>query len=192
MLRLSYGGVYIALKDYAGVLVEHRGEALCIDVVQPTCPHIFYSHERHYGGYAGNFYAPFTGNVKVGETVRTGPFVVRPVEAYNITKLRDGKPIHSKGEGVGYVVEISGATIYHMGDTDLIQALTAVGRPDILLVPTGGDGVMTPEEAADAVKLLRPKIAVPIHFNEVKLYVKFRDIAQPYTQVVNLKQRAVL
>jgi hypothetical protein len=46
---------------------------------------------------------------------------------------------------------------------------------------------MTPEEAAEAVKLLRPKIALPVHFVEGKLYVKFRDIAQPYTQVINLK-----
>ncbi len=46
---------------------------------------------------------------------------------------------------------------------------------------------MTPEEAADVVMLLRPKIAVPIHFNERRQFVKFRDIAQPYTQVILLK-----
>jgi len=189
MLRLNYNGVYIALKDYAGIMVEHRGEMLCIDVLQPTCFHIFYthSHKRHYGDYAGDFYAPFRGNVKVGEAIKTGPFVAKPVEAYNITKLKEGKPIHGRGEGVGYVVEAAGVIIYHMGDTDLIQAITAVGRPDILVVPIGGDGVMTPEEAAEAVKLLRPKTAIPVHFGDGKLYVRFRDIAQPYTQVINLK-----
>lgn len=189
MLRLNYGGVYIALRDYAGVVVEHRGEALCIDVLQPKCPHVLYthSHVRHYGGYTGDFYATFRGNVKVGEVIRTGPFVIRPVEAYNITKFKDGEPLHRRWDGVGYVVEVAGVAIYHMGDTDLIPAITAAGRPDVLVVPIGGDGVMTPEEAAEAVKLLRPKIALPVHFVEGKLYVKFRDIAQPYTQVINLK-----
>jgi L-ascorbate metabolism protein UlaG (beta-lactamase superfamily) len=45
---------------------------------------------------------------------------------------------------------------------------------------------MTPEEAADAVALLRPKIAVPIHYTDKKQYVKFRDVAYPYANVVAL------
>ncbi len=56
----------------------------------------------------------------------------------------------------------------------------------VLFIPIGGVTVMTPEEAADAVMLLRPTITVPIHFNERRDFVKFRDIAQPYTQVVLL------
>jgi L-ascorbate metabolism protein UlaG (beta-lactamase superfamily) len=57
---------------------------------------------------------------------------------------------------------------------------------DVLLVPIGGGSVMTPEEAADAVALLRPKIAVPIHYTDMKHYVKFRDMAHPYTNVIAL------
>ena len=53
-------------------------------------------------------------------------------------------------------------------------------------MPIGGSSVMTPEEAADAVALLRPKIAVPIHYTDKKHYVKFRDVAHPYTNIIAL------
>jgi L-ascorbate metabolism protein UlaG (beta-lactamase superfamily) len=73
-----------------------------------------------------------------------------------------------------------------MGDTDLIKEMTEMKDVEVLLVPIGGGSVMTPEEAADAVALLRPKIAVPIHYTHKKQYVKFRDVAYPYTNVIAL------
>jgi len=54
------------------------------------------------------------------------------------------------------------------------------------VVPIGGGSVMTPEKTADAIALLRPKIAVPIHYTDKKHYVKFRDVAHPYTNVIAL------
>jgi glyoxylase-like metal-dependent hydrolase (beta-lactamase superfamily II) len=188
-LRLNYGGVVLSLRDYAGAVAEYRGESLCIDVLRPDCRHVFYTHghERHYGGYAGKFYAPFRGNVIAGTAVRAGPFRVLVIDAYNITKVAGGRPVHSRGEGVGYVIEVAGVVMYHAGDTDLTPQMLEVGRHDIALLPIGGDGVMTPEEAAEAVKLLRPKIAIPVHFTEARHYVKFRDMAQPYAQIMNLK-----
>jgi hypothetical protein len=188
-LRLSYGGVVLSLRDYAGAVIEYRGESVCVDVLRPECPHVLYTHahERHYGGYAGEFYAPFRGNVAAGTAVRAGPFRVLATEAYNITKLAGGRPAHGRGEVAGYIIETAGVVIYHAGDTDLIPQMLDVGRPDIVLLPIGGDGVMTPEEAAEAVKLLRPKIAIPVHFSSARHYVKFRDMAQPYAQIVNLK-----
>jgi L-ascorbate metabolism protein UlaG (beta-lactamase superfamily) len=53
-------------------------------------------------------------------------------------------------------------------------------------MPIGGSSVMTPEVATDAVALLQPKIAVPIHYTDMKHYVKFRDVAHPYTNVIAL------
>ena len=47
---------------------------------------------------------------------------------------------------------------------------------------------MTPEEAANALMLLRPKIAVPTHYTDKRHYVKFRDAAHPYANVVALHQ----
>jgi L-ascorbate metabolism protein UlaG (beta-lactamase superfamily) len=81
-----------------------------------------------------------------------------------ITKTKCGKPIRLKGFRVGYLVETGGVKIYHIGDTDLIKEMTEI--VDVLLVPIGGGSVTTQEEAADAVALLRPKIAVLIHYTD--------------------------
>ncbi|ABL87386.1 beta-lactamase fold-like Zn-dependent hydrolase [Pyrobaculum islandicum DSM 4184] len=183
MLRLVFRDVRIVRWDYAGVEISAGGESLCIDVLKPPCRHVLYTHihPRHYGGVGG--LAPPA--VKPGDRLELGPFAVSVVEAYNMTKLINGAPVHPKGFGVGYLVEVGGVSLYHPGDTDLIGEMAKI-KTDIFLAPIGGDGTMTAEEAAEAVKLIRPKIAIPIHFGEMRPYVKFRDISQPYTQVVYL------
>jgi L-ascorbate metabolism protein UlaG (beta-lactamase superfamily) len=103
-----------------------------------------------------------------------------------ITKTKYSKPIRPKGFRAGYLVETGGVKIYHMGDTDLIKETTEIKDVDVLLVPIGGGSVMTPEEAAGAVALLRPKVAVPIHYTDKKQYVKSRDVAHPYANVIAL------
>lgn len=180
------------LKGLAGVAVKSSGETLCVDVLNTAgCDYLLYSHshEAHFPGGVDAFYSPFGGAVvRPGDVLELGPFKVSVVHAYNVTKTRDGRPIHPKGFGVGYVVEAGGVKIYHMGDTDLVKEVAEVKGVDVLLAPIGGGSVMTPEEAADAVMLLRPKIAVPIHYADKKSYVKFRDVAHPYTNVIALHQ----
>ncbi|ACB39348.1 MBL fold metallo-hydrolase [Pyrobaculum neutrophilum] len=184
MLRLLFRGVAVVRRDYAGVEISAGGDSLCIDVLKPACRHVLYTHlhPRHYGG-AGGLAPPA---VKPGDRLELGPFAVSVVEAYNVTKLVGGAPAHPKGTGVGYLVEADGVSLYHPGDTDLIGEMAKI-RADVFLAPIGGDGTMTAEEAAEAVKLIRPKIAVPIHFEGARPYIKFRDISQPYTQVVHLE-----
>lgn len=57
--------------------------------------------------------------------------------------------------------------IYHMGDTNLFADLRLYGdlyRPHVALVPIGDHYTMGPEEAAIAVDMVRPKLAIPIHY----------------------------
>jgi len=57
--------------------------------------------------------------------------------------------------------------IYHMGDTNIFADLKLYGdlyRPHVALVPMGDHFTMGPEEAAMAVEMVRPKLAIPIHY----------------------------
>ena len=72
---------------------------------------------------------------------------------------------------VGFVIEAAGTRIYFAGDTDLFPGIEdAIGRIDLALLPVWGwgpslgDGHMDPQTAARAAALLRPRIAVPIHW----------------------------
>jgi len=73
------------------------------------------------------------------------------------------------GAGVpaGFVIE-SGKTVYHAGDTALFGDMALIGmlHPlDVALLPIGGFYTMDAVQAAKAVEMLKPKIAVPMHYN---------------------------
>jgi L-ascorbate metabolism protein UlaG (beta-lactamase superfamily) len=76
---------------------------------------------------------------------------------------------HPGGEAVGWIIELeNGFRIYHAGDTAAFGDMRMIGerfRPDLALVPIGGNFTMDPAEAAWAVKeLLRPKAVIPMHY----------------------------
>ncbi len=95
-----------------------------------------------------------------GKVINRG-VVIETVPAYNI-----GKPYHKKDSCVGYVVDINGTRIYHSGDTDLIPEMKDI-KCDIALLPVGGTYTMDAEEAAKAVELIQPKIAIPMHYGTI-------------------------
>ncbi len=97
-----------------------------------------------------------------GETVTVAGVRVRAVAAYNTNKK-----FHPKADGkVGFVVTIGGVVYYHAGDTDVIPEMTGLA-PDVALLPVSGTYVMTAEEAAEAARAIRPKVAVPMHYGAI-------------------------
>jgi L-ascorbate metabolism protein UlaG (beta-lactamase superfamily) len=79
-------------------------------------------------------------------------------------------PFGAQTEALGYVIEADGRRVYFAGDTDLYDGMSELGELDLALVPvwgwgpTLGSGHLDPERAAEAVALLEPRIAVPIHW----------------------------
>jgi L-ascorbate metabolism protein UlaG (beta-lactamase superfamily) len=80
----------------------------------------------------------------------------------------DGSPANYAGNPGGFLISIkNGPVIYHTGDTDLFadMALIPHFRPVTLMLTCIGDQfTMGPERAAEAVKLVNPKMVVPMHF----------------------------
>jgi L-ascorbate metabolism protein UlaG (beta-lactamase superfamily) len=72
------------------------------------------------------------------------------------------------GMSCGLVVSMGGVTVYHCGDTTIFGDMKLIGeiyRPDIACVPIGDRFTMGPDLAARATELIRPKVAIPIHYN---------------------------
>ena len=61
-------------------------------------------------------------------------------------------------------------TVYFAGDTDLFDGMAEIGPVDVALLPVSGwgprlpAGHLDPRGAAEALRLLRPRLAVPIHW----------------------------
>src|SRR5882724_3587979 len=60
-----------------------------------------------------------------------------------------------------------GPTIYHTGDTDLFSDMALLARfhkIDTMLVCIGDHFTMGPARAAEAVKLVKPRQVIPMHY----------------------------
>ena len=77
---------------------------------------------------------------------------------------------HPAGEAMGYIIQLeNGFKIWHMGDTGLfadMQFISEHYKPDLVLIPIGGNFTMDPEDAAFAARTwINPKNIIPIHYN---------------------------
>jgi len=73
----------------------------------------------------------------------------------------------TRGAPVGFVLKGEGKTIYHAGDTGLFGDMRLIGEihhPDVALIPIGGYYTMGGKEAVEAVKLVKPAVVIPIHY----------------------------
>jgi len=77
----------------------------------------------------------------------------------------DKGPVYA-GRAGGFLISIKGGpSIYHTGDTDLFGDMAQLkGKVDIMLVCIGDKFTMGPVGAAQAVNLVKPMMAVPMHF----------------------------
>ena len=76
---------------------------------------------------------------------------------------------HVGGEPLGFIIELeNGFRIYHMGDSGLFGDMKFIAeyyKPDLVLIPIGGNFTMGPADAAFAIReWLKPKFVIPMHY----------------------------
>jgi L-ascorbate metabolism protein UlaG (beta-lactamase superfamily) len=103
----------------------------------------------------------------VGARVTIGPLEIEAVPAAHPGRR---PPLGIRAEAVGYVISGANRT-YFAGDTDLFDGMESIGSAlDLALIPvwgwgpTVGTGHLDPAKAARALTMLRPRIAVPLHW----------------------------
>lgn len=71
------------------------------------------------------------------------------------------------GHACGFVVDLMGKKIYHAGDTGLTKDMELLWKQniDLALLPIGDFYTMGPEDALEAVKMIKPKYVIPMHYN---------------------------
>jgi L-ascorbate metabolism protein UlaG (beta-lactamase superfamily) len=105
--------------------------------------------------------------VRVGDVVTIGDVRVEAVPAIH---SGDRSPLGPRADPVGYLITAGNLRAYFAGDTDLFDGMADLGPLDLALLPVWGwgtsigEGHLDPSRAADALALMRPRIAVPIHW----------------------------
>ncbi|MCD6367604.1 MAG: metal-dependent hydrolase [Candidatus Aenigmarchaeota archaeon] len=97
--------------------------------------------------------------MNIGGSIEIGDWKIKMVEA---------KHSSDKGHPAGFILfnKKFNKTIYHAGDTGLFGDMKLIGDEgiDIALLPIGDRYTMGVDDAVKAVNLIRPKIAVPMHY----------------------------
>lgn len=139
------------------------------------------THAQHIGG---GFEYPF-GYVKL-------------THADHGSRLPDGS---NGGNPCGFLlVTLENKKLYLAGDTGLFGDMKLIGEEgiDLAALPIGDNYTMGPDDALRAVKLIQPKLAVPIHYNTFDLIRQdpekwaARVQAETHTRVAVLKPGEVL
>jgi L-ascorbate metabolism protein UlaG (beta-lactamase superfamily) len=111
--------------------------------------------------------APGAVILKNGQSRKVQGIAIEAVPAYNIRHMRaPGHPFHPKGEGNGYVFTFGDKRVYVAGDTENIPEMADLKNIDIAFLPMNLPYTMTPEMAADAARVFRPKVLYPYHYGD--------------------------
>jgi L-ascorbate metabolism protein UlaG (beta-lactamase superfamily) len=124
----------------------------------------------------------------VGEELALGAVRIRATHAEHESSRG---PLSPSTPSLGYVVE-GRACIYFAGDTGLFPQMSKIAPVDIALLPVAGwgprlpAGHLDPAGAAEALRLLRPKAAVPIHWGTLRRVFADRPDDRPAREFVRI------
>ncbi|NVM27121.1 MAG: MBL fold metallo-hydrolase [Desulfobacterales bacterium] len=129
--------------------------------------------------------------MKNGDVKTIQGLKIEAVPAYNIVHMRSaGNPYHPKGQGNGYVVTFGDKKVYVAGDTENVPEMKNLKDIDIAFLPMNVPYTMTPEMAADAARVFRPKILYPYHYGNTdtsKLVELLKDDKEIEVRIRKLK-----
>lgn len=160
--RAAHHGVDVALVSHA-----HR-DHLDLPSLRRLGPSVRLVVPRGLGRWMRRRGFAHVAEIAVGERLRIGALEVEATPADH-----DGSrgPLGPRAEAIGYAV-LGSRRLLFLGDTDLYGAMEGlVGGLDLALVPVWGWGPtlgrhrhLDPARAAEAVRRLGPRVAVPIHW----------------------------
>ena len=157
-------GDYAALPDADLVLLTHEH----IDHLDPAAIEAVSTPETVlvYTESCSGLYD--SGNImRNGDTMHLFGITIEAVPAYNIHRKRtDGSLFHPKGVSNGYIITFGNLRVYCAAETEIIPELSYVHDIDIAFFSMNMPYNMTPEDVAEAARIVKPRILYPIHFSD--------------------------
>jgi L-ascorbate metabolism protein UlaG (beta-lactamase superfamily) len=132
------------------------------------------------------------------------PFVITGPGEYEVNEMTiSGYPAGSMYGGEGrintvYAVHFDGLSVLYLGalgDMDLPPEVLEMDSPDILIIPVGGNGTLSPAEAQKLAVKLEAKITIPVLYDDKSLKQFLKEASAEGTKPVDkltLKVRDVV
>lgn len=122
-----------------------------------------------------------------------GEYEIEGVSFIGISSYHDQEQGAKRGPNTIFVVEMDSLRIVHLGDLghQLSESTqNAIGEVDVLMVPVGGEYTLGPQEAAELVRSIEPRITIPMHFQVDGLSANLKNKLQkvdPFLSALGFK-----
>ena len=123
----------------------------------------------------------FTSGVGGAPRIVHGPgeYEISGVFITGISAFHDAEKGRIRGRSTIYLIEMEDMTLCHLGDvghppsSEQVEEMSGV---EVLLVPVGGFSTIDAIAAAETVRLLQPRIVVPMHFKTEALRFELEPV----------------
>jgi L-ascorbate metabolism protein UlaG (beta-lactamase superfamily) len=96
-----------------------------------------------------------------------GEYEIADILIIGIPTYHDSEQGRKRGKNTAYLIEVDELTVCHLGDLGhqlSPQQVEQLGSVQVLLVPVGGVSTIDAHLAAEMVRLLSPRIVIPMHY----------------------------
>lgn len=159
------------------VLLSHlHGDHVHLPSLKLLSPHVRVIVPRGAGDWLRAKGVRQVDELAPGEELEHGDLLIRGVRAEHSGHRWGPRFTHGpQASAMGHLIEGAGRKVYAAGDTDLFPEMADLTDLDVALLPvwgwgpTLGPGHLNPQRAATAVDLLKPRVAVPVHWGTLAL-----------------------
>lgn len=84
-----------------------------------------------------------------------------------VSTFHDAEQGQKRGQNLVFIIEADGLRVVHLGDLGhalSASQIKAIQRPDILLLPVGGNYTIDAKAAVQVMQSLAPKVTIPMHY----------------------------
>jgi L-ascorbate metabolism protein UlaG (beta-lactamase superfamily) len=166
-------------------------------ITDPYSPEIGYSLGKNTARivtvshqHPGHSYAQgIGGEPKVVE--RPGEYEIGGVLIIGIATFHDREKGEKRGKNTVYLLEIDEITICHLGDLGHVlngEQVEEIDDVDVLLLPVGGLSTINAATAAEVVRLIEPKVVIPMHYQTPALKKMELDPVGKFLKEIGAKQ----
>jgi L-ascorbate metabolism protein UlaG (beta-lactamase superfamily) len=183
-----YGQTCFRLSErgLAAVVTDPHPPEIGLTFPRPRAHIVTVSYDDDQCRYVSGVRGPFKlldgpGEYEIGDVFVTG-----------IATFADGKRGASRGLNTIFTFNFGELSVCHLGRLGHVPTQSQVenvGTVNILLVPVGGSGSLSPARASEVISLFEPNIVVPMYYKVPGLQVKLGTL-DPFLKEMGLEKMA--
>jgi len=175
-----FGHAYFLLEDSKGtrIAVDPYDKELGYKIPDVEADAVLVTHE-HFDHNAVSNVKGRKGAPVAAFQEKRGEFSIGEIKVIGFQAYHDEESGHLRGEVTMYLIELDGLRVLHCGDLGHVLSKAqcdAIGRVDVLLIPTSGLVTIPLGKIDKVIESLKPRIVIPMHYKTPAL--TYRGLAK--------------